>query len=536
MSPDGGIVHQRVKEMDSRAGLSRPAPKPGKPLSPPQVASLTGARAQAGPAEPAAAPPTNEPTSRQGSQKRPRPETDSDGESGPSHSRLTHFKVPAKPEGFDNAYQLVRALEMHRKLRLSIRVARDQGMIIVPKDHATLKFLREIRELKDGRKVSLSPLTPEDKRSKMVLLGFPVSYDVELITSHPQVVEASRMTVGKTPTRQVLVTLKGAPTTTLDLGNWGTFKLRTFVPEPLRCFKCQKYGHHQANCTAKPKCGVCSKAHNTEVCLTAHREKKETTAKCPNCAKRHHAWSLTCSVRKQAALKRQEVAEKRPDFIPAPPGTYVWGRKKSEKAPQPPKRKEAAPQPTPEVSNTTEFPEMPKPKKKPKKKASKKASKPSSGDDDLFDEADMTLLVTAVVTAVATALGRTREEAEKAVTVAMTAMTKTVAILKGRKQDRAQPAPAVQDETPLPAPSQAQQAESAEAEAEAECAEPAPARPAKRSADRSERKAKASKVRSTQGSPPPSGPKVNLTSDEETEEDFAMVGRACDRVSDVTID
>ena len=142
-------------------------------------------------------------------------------------------------------------------------------MIIVPKDQATLCFLQETKELKDGRKVSLSPLNPEEKRVKMVLLGFSVSYDVEVITSHPQVVEASRLSKGKTPTRQVLVTMKGTPSSTLDLGNWGTYNLRTYVPEPLRCFKCQKYGHHQANCTAKPKCGVCSKAHNTEVCIKA---------------------------------------------------------------------------------------------------------------------------------------------------------------------------------------------------------------------------------------------------------------------------
>ena len=60
----------------------------------------------------------------------------------------------------------------------------------------------------------------------------------------------------------------------------------------------------------------------------------------------------------------------------------------------------------------------------------------------------MTLLLSAVVSAVATALGRTSEEAEKAVQVAMTAMTQTVAALKGRKLDASKPK---QSSTPLPA-------------------------------------------------------------------------------------
>ena len=74
-------------------------------------------------------------------------------------------------------------------------------MIIAPKDKATMNFLQEIKVLKDGRKVCISPLTSQEKKTKMVLLGFPLGFDVEVITSLPQVVEASCMTKGKSPTR-----------------------------------------------------------------------------------------------------------------------------------------------------------------------------------------------------------------------------------------------------------------------------------------------------------------------------------------------
>lgn len=66
---------------------------------------------------------------------------------------------------------------------------------------------------------------------------------VEVIVLYSQVGETSRMCKGKAPTRQALVTLTGALISTLDLGNWGFYRLRIHLPESLRCFTCQKYRH-----------------------------------------------------------------------------------------------------------------------------------------------------------------------------------------------------------------------------------------------------------------------------------------------------
>lgn len=99
---------------------------------------------------------------RRGGSKRPRADTDTEAESGrPRH--IPHFKVPYKPEVFDNWW------EMQSQILLSIRATRDQGMIIVLKDQATLNFQKETKELNGGRKVSISTLNPEDRRVKKVL-------------------------------------------------------------------------------------------------------------------------------------------------------------------------------------------------------------------------------------------------------------------------------------------------------------------------------------------------------------------------------
>ena len=41
------------------------------------------------------------------------------------------------------------------------------------------------------------------------------------------------------------VRLIGAKREHLDLGLWGCFKLRFFKEEPMRCFRCQTFGHHK---------------------------------------------------------------------------------------------------------------------------------------------------------------------------------------------------------------------------------------------------------------------------------------------------
>ena len=71
-----------------------------------------------------------------------------------------------------------------------------------------------------------------------------------------------------------------------------------FVPEPLRCYRCQRWGHHQRRCTLPARCRVCSGTHNTVHCLSLHKRKQKAAACCPNCRGKHHAWNLSLPSRK----------------------------------------------------------------------------------------------------------------------------------------------------------------------------------------------------------------------------------------------
>ena len=66
-------------------------------------------------------------------------------------------------------------------------------------------------------------------------------------------------------------------------------KVDVYVPNPLRCFKCQRYGHHESKCPNLPVCPKCSfegHDHNVDTC--------NNPLHCPNCKSNHSSSSRDC--------------------------------------------------------------------------------------------------------------------------------------------------------------------------------------------------------------------------------------------------
>ncbi|GBN79514.1 hypothetical protein AVEN_205512-1 [Araneus ventricosus] len=65
--------------------------------------------------------------------------------------------------------------------------------------------------------------------------------------------------------------------------------VKPYIPDPLRCFKCQKFGHTTTACRGnKEICARCSLPdHNSQTC-------KSTTQKCYNCSSDHPSYSRSC--------------------------------------------------------------------------------------------------------------------------------------------------------------------------------------------------------------------------------------------------
>ena len=67
-----------------------------------------------------------------------------------------------------------------------------------------------------------------------------------------------------------------------------------YIPNPLRCFKCQQYGHHISKCPRKAvcaKCGTEEDNHDYETC--------DRPVKCSNCKGAHAAFSRECPLWKE---------------------------------------------------------------------------------------------------------------------------------------------------------------------------------------------------------------------------------------------
>ena len=89
------------------------------------------------------------------------------------------------------------------------------------------------------------------------------------------------------PTNTYLLTF-GMPTlpANIKVGLY-QMKIEMFVPNPLRCFKCQRFGHGQANCKGSEACFRCGEeGHDGKGC--------QKDQKCKNCKGDHMASSKHC--------------------------------------------------------------------------------------------------------------------------------------------------------------------------------------------------------------------------------------------------
>jgi hypothetical protein len=88
-------------------------------------------------------------------------------------------------------------------------------------------------------------------------------------------------------------------------------QVRPYIPLPLRCFKCQHFGHSATSCNATEICGNCSAPKHCSGPCTA-------PPLCANCQGSHSAWSRECPkfceekrIRELMVLEKIPIAEAR---------------------------------------------------------------------------------------------------------------------------------------------------------------------------------------------------------------------------------
>ena len=98
-------------------------------------------------------------------------------------------------------------------------------------------------------------------------------------------------------TNKVTLTFQGeAPASIKTV--YGQFKTEPVTKEPLRCYRCQRFGHSQKVCRAQAQCVICAGHHNSDVCLRRPNKSSSTVVpKCINCAGEPPSFSKMCPER-----------------------------------------------------------------------------------------------------------------------------------------------------------------------------------------------------------------------------------------------
>lgn len=89
------------------------------------------------------------------------------------------------------------------------------------------------------------------------------------------------------PTKHIVLTFGTTVLPETVEAGYVKIRVRPYIPNPRRCYTCQKFGHGSLSCRGKQTCARCSKTdHASEGCTAPPR--------CVNCSGDHAAYSRSC--------------------------------------------------------------------------------------------------------------------------------------------------------------------------------------------------------------------------------------------------
>ncbi|GFW35206.1 uncharacterized protein TNCV_1695211 [Trichonephila clavipes] len=117
--------------------------------------------------------------------------------------------------------------------------------------------------------------------------------DAEILEgfSDQGVIQVRRITIKRDsniiPTKHIILTFNKPKLPTTVKAGYLNCKIRPYIPNPLRCFKCQRFGHSQTACRGQLTCSRCaSVGHASSDCTLEQR--------CVNCSQPHSSDSKLC--------------------------------------------------------------------------------------------------------------------------------------------------------------------------------------------------------------------------------------------------
>jgi len=251
-----------------------------------------------------------------------------------STTRQANKKIKAKPSGSNNSRP---DDEKQEEWKVIITLSNDKGHFhpvqmtkAIEKEMGKIKYAK----LLNNRRMLISAVNKKQQEMilKMSNLGggnikvhvpgmvakirgvisnVPLEMSVEDVKREirgGKVLEVKRLQTNKDGVKSdslsVLLVFEKSLPGEVQMG-WINYKVREYIPQPLRCFKCQRIGHVAQQCKWRQRCAKCGGDHEYGKCS------KDTKLKCCNCGGEHSAAYAGCVVQKQAKeVQRYKVVNK----------------------------------------------------------------------------------------------------------------------------------------------------------------------------------------------------------------------------------
>ena len=221
----------------------------------------------------------------------------------PTKEELGAFVIQLDQTHWQHELQVLSAMSVYRILKVTANGTLLNGKrIIRPQDTATQLWLQSCTSV-SGKPAKFTQLVKNTSVTAVLVNVHPfISMEAlltdERITTAERILTFNSETRTMEPSRSVKINLsmKSVPTE-MRINFLGKFFVRPFVTKPVRCYRCQQFGHLAAACLAKKeRCSMCSGHHRTQQCLGKIRNSESVDLKCANCVEKYSANSNHCSV------------------------------------------------------------------------------------------------------------------------------------------------------------------------------------------------------------------------------------------------
>ena len=189
-----------------------------------------------------------------------------------------------------------------------VRINRRRNVVAVELEFPSTNHIQTLLNVTNIGEFVVQGYRPAEGKLGKHTIGVigPVDLDVdidelkELLSASTEILKVTRLAKfrdgAKTQSMAVKIDFAGDQMPSKVKVGYISYTVREYNPPPLRCFKCQRFGHLAGGCTSKTRCLICGGDHQRESC------NRTNSPRCVNCGKDHIASSRDCLMNRKSSM------------------------------------------------------------------------------------------------------------------------------------------------------------------------------------------------------------------------------------------